>query len=140
MGRHPGVVDGDRGGVAPLDQPAGTPGLRQEAIHSEFADDSAIAGVLDDFVGQLPVRIERMTEALANGDYQGLQGLAHKLKGVGGMYGYPVITAGAALLERAARDRDVEAGRLALGRLRGLTRRVVRGRAAQERSAASADE
>ncbi len=103
----------------------------QGAIYSEFAGEPSIVGVLAGFVDRLPTRLEHMAEALAHGDYQGLHRLAHQLKGAAGMYGYPAVTAAATALERSARDRDIEAGTLALGRLQALAQRVVAGHASR---------
>jgi HPt (histidine-containing phosphotransfer) domain-containing protein len=38
---------------------------------------------------------------MASGDLTGVRSLAHQIRGVGGMYGYPALTENAALIEES---------------------------------------
>ena len=76
---------------------------------SEFADDPDMQPLLAEFVGELPERISHLNVLAAAGEYSELGRLAHQLKGAGGGYGYAAITEAAALLERAARNPEVDA-------------------------------
>lgn len=70
---------------------------------SEFADDPEMQPLIGEFLAELGERLSRMQRLAAAGDHEGLGRLAHQLKGAGGGYGYPAITAAAAGLETAAR-------------------------------------
>ena len=98
-----------------------------EAIHSEFADDLDLAGILDEFVTGLPDTILAMREALANNYHEELQRLTHQLKGAGGSYGYPQLTDAARSLENAAKAKDPEQVRLTLNELGELCKAVQAG-------------
>ncbi|MCC5870178.1 MAG: response regulator, partial [Gammaproteobacteria bacterium] len=80
-----------------------------DTMLSEFADDPDMQPLLAEFVGELPERISHLNVLAAACEYSELGRLAHQLKGAGGGYGYPAITEAAALLERAARDTEVDA-------------------------------
>jgi len=99
-----------------------------EVLMSQYAGDSDLAEVLDQFVAGLPRQIEAMSRAAHAGRREELQRLAHRLKGAGGSYGYPSLTEAARKLEEAARTGDVEGAGIALGRLIDLSRAVERGR------------
>jgi PAS domain S-box-containing protein len=96
-------------------------------LRSQYADDPDLAEVLAQFVKGLPEQVEAMSRALAAGRHEELRRLAHRLKGAGGSYGYPLLTEVAEALQMAALAGDVEAAGLALGRLTALSRAVVKG-------------
>ena len=58
------------------------------------------------FLGELRSRMQLMLDAYKHHDGEELAKQAHKLKGIGGSFGYAQITASAGRLERAARDGD----------------------------------
>jgi response regulator RpfG family c-di-GMP phosphodiesterase len=98
-----------------------------EAIQSQYADDPELADIIGEFVEGLPKTISAMREALANNHHEGLQRLAHQLKGAGGGYGYPQLTDAAKVLEDAAKAKDAEAARLTLNKLSELCKAVEAG-------------
>ena len=73
-------------------------------LHSEFADDPEMAELLELFIENLPGRITNLEKAHAARDLPTLHGLAHQLKGVGGGYGFQVITDQAAVLEQLLKE------------------------------------
>ncbi len=84
-------------------------------ILSQFAGDPDFEELIAYFVGELPQRIEALHHAVASGDHDTLQRLAHQLKGAAGGYGFDIISEHAAALEEAVRrSRDVEEFRPAL--------------------------
>jgi CheY-like chemotaxis protein/HPt (histidine-containing phosphotransfer) domain-containing protein len=103
-------------------------------LRSQFAEDPDLAGVLIKFVNGLPAQVEAMRRAMAAGRNEELQRLAHRLKGAGGSYGYPVLTDAALSLEDAARAGDAEAAGMALGRVAAVCAAAVRDMAAQAQS------
>jgi PAS domain S-box-containing protein len=62
--------------------------------------DDELRQFLPMFVAQLPGQVGQMQAALADGDLDLLGEVVHQLKGSGGMYGYPDITAAATGVER----------------------------------------
>ena len=123
-GRDPVAGDGSPEAPAP------------EAISSQFANDSDLAGILDEFVAALPGKVRAMRQALAGNGMPELARMAHQLKGAGGGYGYPSLTDCARTLEEAAKAQDVEAAGLRLSDLTRLCQAIARGlsdrRAAKE--------
>jgi HPt (histidine-containing phosphotransfer) domain-containing protein len=117
----------------PEDRPAGTEPKypsSDQAIHSAFRSDLDMAGIIAEFVGQLPQRLAGMRQAAANNQWEVLQRAAHQLKGAGGSYGYACLTDTARELESHAKQQDTEAAMLALSNLAHLCERVQAGHAA----------
>ena len=102
-----------------------------EMICSEYADDTDLVELIDEFVVGLAADIESMRKVLEDSDYDGLRRLAHQMKGAGGSYGYPMLTETAKTIEKAAKEEDVKAGTQALDRFEVLCQAVGRGRKVQ---------
>ena len=68
-------------------------------------DDPEMIDVVTEFVGDLPARIAEMQNAHRELDWELLRTCAHRLKGTGGSYGYPMLSEIAALLERGFVER-----------------------------------
>ena len=98
-----------------------------EPIQSEFADDPDLAEIIDQFVTGLAEQLKAMREALANNHHEEVQRLAHRLKGAGGSYGYPLLTEVSKTLEDAAKAQDVEWAGVAISELAKLCEAVVNG-------------
>lgn len=103
-----------------------------EVIYSGYKDDPDLAGLIDEFITSLGEDIKTMRRELKHGNYDGLRRLAHQMKGAGGSYGYPEMTEAAKKLEDAAKAKDVDAGKLALGKLTALCQAATRGRKSNE--------
>ena len=101
---------------------------QEEAIRSGFADDPVLAEIIDRFVAGLSPGMEAIRQALACGRHEVVRRLAHQLKGAGGSYGYPSLTAAAGELEAAAKAGDAEIAAIAMKKLETLCQAVVRGR------------
>ena len=99
-----------------------------QVLQSEFTDDADLVEVIDQFVADLPGRVQQMREAVANGCFQDLQRLAHQLKGVGGSYGYPALTDAVKPLEDAAEASDPKGATLVMNELAGMVDAIVAGR------------
>ena len=98
-----------------------------KVIQSEYDADPDLAGILGEFVLGLAGMLTAMREALANNHHEGLQRLAHQLKGAGGSYGYPQLTDAAKILEDAAKAKDIEAANLTMNQLETLCRAINAG-------------
>jgi CheY-like chemotaxis protein/HPt (histidine-containing phosphotransfer) domain-containing protein len=103
-----------------------------ETICSEYADDTDLVELIDEFVVGLEADVESMRKALENGDHDGLRRLAHQMKGAGGSYGYPMLTEAAKEIEEAAKAKDNDACMLAMDKFAILCQAVDRGRKVQK--------
>jgi HPt (histidine-containing phosphotransfer) domain-containing protein len=72
----------------------------QSPIISEFADDADMIELIDLFVAELKQRVEQIQAAFESSDTDTLRTLTHQLKGSGGGYGFPMLTACAAAVEQ----------------------------------------
>jgi HPt (histidine-containing phosphotransfer) domain-containing protein len=113
-------------GEEPDDQPA--------VLVSEFVGDPDIQEILGGFVSRLQEQLDAMRGALAHGDYEELRGLAHKLKGAGGSYGYPALSEKSHVLEDAAKSRSAAAAGPALDAVSTLIEAVQNGYATHARA------
>jgi HPt (histidine-containing phosphotransfer) domain-containing protein len=80
------------------------------AIRSTFADDPDMLEIVGEFVGEMPERVQSLSEAFERGDPQTLRTLAHQLKGACGGYGFPVLSEAAAALEGELKRADYDLG------------------------------
>jgi histidine phosphotransfer protein HptB len=74
------------------------------AIYSPLAADPDMAQLVALFVDELPARVAAIRQAADGADWSHVRLLAHQLKGAGGSYGFPQITAAAGALERACKE------------------------------------
>lgn len=79
---------------------------RLEPILSDFADDAEMSKLIQLFVSELPTRIAELEEAWRDTDIDGLQRVAHQLKGASAGYGFEEIGAAAAALESTVKTAD----------------------------------
>ena len=97
-----------------------------EPIESELLrDDPTFADIVIPFVQGLAERLRIMEDSIRAADFDALKVAAHQLKGSGGGYGYPQLTAGAAQLEQSARNAAVESCVKDLEELKKLIARIV---------------
>jgi HPt (histidine-containing phosphotransfer) domain-containing protein len=68
-----------------------------------------------------------MRQTLSVGQYEELQRCAHKLKGAGGSYGYPLLTDACKVLEDAAKLRDESKCSMAIDAVAALSRAIQNG-------------
>lgn len=85
-----------------------------EPLYSSLAADPDMAELLEMFVADMPLHIAAIEAALKSGDREGLQRLAHRLKGSAPGYGFSTIGASAGALEIAISysDQDTIAKRV----------------------------
>lgn len=67
-----------------------------------------LEAICPNYLAKRKADIPRLLEWVRTGNFQDLESLAHDLKGTGGAYGFPEITAQAELIEQASRAHDVE--------------------------------
>jgi PAS domain S-box-containing protein len=111
---------------ADLASPAAEPSS-DEAIYSTFRNDPDMAGIITEFVSQLPQRLSDMRQAIANSQPDIAQRLAHQLKGAGGSYGYACLTDSAREVETHLKEHDMEAVTLAMARLTHVCNNILVG-------------
>ena len=98
----------------------------QELIGSELVqEDASYADIVVQFVDGLSGRLTTMEDALREADFEALRAAAHKLKGSGGGYGYPILTELARRLEKEAKAKSLDACARQVDELKELSKRVV---------------
>ena len=78
----------------PEDQNKGKP------ILSDFLDDESMAKIIQDFLNEIPHRIETIESHFESGNKEQLCRIVHQLKGAGSGYGFKIITTNAQALEK----------------------------------------
>jgi signal transduction histidine kinase/DNA-binding NarL/FixJ family response regulator len=96
-------------------------------IHSKLpVADAEIRAIVQEFVDNLPAKLNSLETALSTCDFAGLAQLAHAIKGSGGTAGFPCLTAPAAKLEQLARTvTSEETLRQSLAELRSTAARLA---------------
>lgn len=104
------------------------------------ADDPEVLQLVSAFVERLPEYWEPMTAAAASGAWAQVQELAHKLKGLGGSMGYPIVSdiAASILLQLKANNFDEVAQHIQ--RLGNVVARIRAGSHAAARPTAELDQ
>jgi HPt (histidine-containing phosphotransfer) domain-containing protein len=72
----------------------------EKLVSELLREDPDLHDIVEDFVDGLSDRILRLKQAFDELDWSQLNTLAHRLKGAGGSYGYPVISRLAAQMEK----------------------------------------
>ena len=70
--------------------------------------DPDIADLIPGFLENRRRDVDKMREALTQGEYETIRVLGHSMKGAGGGYGFDAITEIGAALEEAAKDNNPE--------------------------------
>ena len=83
--------------------PAGTPAA---PIVSEFASDPEMAGVIAQFVNELPARARTLLDCWRAQNFTEAERTAHQLKGAGAGYGFPSISLAASRVETDLRGKS----------------------------------
>jgi HPt (histidine-containing phosphotransfer) domain-containing protein len=76
----------------------------QKPLYSSLASDPDMVELVELFVEEMPERIDALLDMVREADMDGLQRMAHQLKGAAGSYGFEDITVAAAKLERTLRE------------------------------------
>ena len=97
-----------------------------EPLHSLLPmDDEDFRHVVEDFVGRLGDRLDLISGAIDEADFDTVRSEAHWLKGAGGTVGFPAFTDPAAELEQAAKDSESELALSILQQINGIRARIV---------------
>lgn len=83
-----------------------TPAPHEKLISAILVDDPDLREVVEEFVNGLNERVAELRNAHAQHDWSTLTIMAHRLKGAGGSYGYPQISALGAAMEQAFKAQD----------------------------------
>ena len=94
-------------------------------ITSEFAGDPDMAILIAEFVASLPGRAHAILDRINQGAIDQARALAHQLKGAGGGYGFPQVTAAARAVELAIREKRLDDAHTAAQALVALCTRVA---------------
>ena len=98
-----------------------------EVMVSAFRDDPEMVMILGEFIGRLNGQVAAMRQAYDDERYEELQRLAHRLKGAGGSYGYPLLTDASKKLEDAGKARDGDAAKTAIDDVAAMCAAIQRG-------------
>jgi HPt (histidine-containing phosphotransfer) domain-containing protein len=99
-----------------------------EADLAEIRNSSNLDGLIRRFVERLPGQVDRLRAMRAADNLLGVELLAHQMRGVGGMYGYPGVRETAALIEDAVREhQDVELIQELMNELGQITMKIGQG-------------
>jgi histidine phosphotransfer protein HptB len=77
-------------------------------IYSSLGNDPELKDIVAMFVDEMPGRTAILLGELSAGNWEGVRGAAHQLKGAAGSYGFDLISQSAAKLESAIRNRRPE--------------------------------
>ena len=99
--------------------------VEKRPISSEFAAESDLTKVIQEFVGELPRRIEEIERVLTAGDLAGLARVAAPIRDEAQAVGFPQVAAEIAELEAAGRTGSSESTGARLENLRGLVSRLT---------------
>ncbi len=98
-----------------------------EVMVSAFRDDPEMAMILGEFIGRLNGQVAAMQQAYADDLYEELQRLAHRLKGAGGSYGFPLLTDASKKLEDACKARDGDTAKTTIDDIAAMCLAIQRG-------------
>ncbi len=122
-----------------LDDPATAAAYAEPTLLlSELADEPDMAELLEQFLADLPGRVDAIGVALDDNDRTRVAALVHQLKGAAGGYGFPTISDAARVLETSARRaNDTSELRAPLTVLQARARAAVAGWALQNDATAA---
>jgi CheY-like chemotaxis protein len=103
------------------------PANNDNEIISQYIDDPDIMPILGGYVDRLGNQVDEMRSALGDARFEDLHRLAHKMKGSGGNYGYPMLTDAAKNLEDAAKTQDSQSAGEALHKIALLCQAIEKG-------------
>jgi len=66
-----------------------------------------IVDLVPDFLGNRRTELESLRQALARSDFEQLRHLAHRMRGVGGSYGFDYVTTLGRQIDQSARASDI---------------------------------
>jgi HPt (histidine-containing phosphotransfer) domain-containing protein len=81
-------------------------------------DDPEFKALIEQFLQNLPDMVEEMGKAVEQQDWTVVQSVTHKLKGMGGAFGFPLITEQAASVNNALKSQNIKP-------VPGLTKHLV---------------
>jgi HPt (histidine-containing phosphotransfer) domain-containing protein len=105
----------------------GAASVHGDVMLSAYRDDPEMAMILGEFIGRLSGQVTAMRQAYAEDRLEDLQRFAHRLKGAGGSYGYPLLTEASKKLEDACKAGDVNAAQVAIDDVATKCQAIQRG-------------
>ena len=79
-----------------------------ELLYSTLASDPDLNEIVAMFVDEMPERVDKLIEELKRNNLEGLQRVAHQLRGAAGSYGFHQLTPYASRVEDAAEKGEPE--------------------------------
>jgi CheY-like chemotaxis protein/HPt (histidine-containing phosphotransfer) domain-containing protein len=126
VGENPAATDSSAGpsGVE-VTRADGASGVSAPIYSTLPMEDGVFRDIVIDFVGRLESRLNGISLALANADFETVSSEAHWLKGSGGTVGFPGFTELAEALGKAANQCDVEQAAELLRSIEDINSRIV---------------
>ncbi|MFK5915172.1 MAG: Hpt domain-containing protein [Woeseiaceae bacterium] len=90
-------------------------------------DDPDLIELIDRFLSRLPAMQEKIVNACDEKEWDMFVGLIHQMKGVGGNYGYPMLTTLCADIEVAVKAEDYDKVNNQLSEFKELAKSILDG-------------
>ncbi len=100
-------------------------------VRSQFASDPEMRELVEMFVGELPQRMQALTEALKAQQWDVVHRISHQLKGASAGYGFPTVGTAAAKVEDVVKSGPISTQQSltqlveSVNQLTGLCKRVI---------------
>ena len=91
-------------------------------------EEPQIIDLIDIFIERLPEMLNTINNAVSNKDWESLSSKIHQLKGVGGSYGYPMLTKQAQKIEFSLTSQNYSQVNLLVKELGQLCKQIVAGK------------
>lgn len=105
--------------------------IRSELLHK----DSVVNDLLDDFIKELSNMLTHIKMAFVSEDWQDMQATAHDLKGIGGGFGYPLLSELAEKLELELKNKNYKDVRTLLNQIDIMCQRIGFGKSSDSNCA-----
>lgn len=102
--------------------------MRSQIITSELLEeDPGLIDLIDKFISRLPGMKQAIISAYDGKNWEGFADLVHQLKGVGGNYGYPMLTTLCADIEVKVKEEDFANVKIQLDEFNSMSEQILAG-------------
>lgn len=102
--------------------------MSNQFITSELLlDDPDLLDLINRFILRLPGMRDAITKAYDAEDWELLTNLVHQMKGVGGNYGYPILTNICFSIEKLLKEQEFEDIKKKLDEFKGICEKILAG-------------
>lgn len=102
--------------------------MSNQIITSELLkEEPDLISLIDRFISRLPGMQEAIIKAFNDKDWETFAGLIHQMKGVGGNYGYPMLTTLCAEIEEAVKEENFDGVENQLNKFKLMSEYIIAG-------------